>query len=43
MPSLHELKRMVRKAVAYRSKCVQCDKRRVLDAWSYCRACQAKP
>ncbi len=42
-PSIHELKRMVRKAVPKTSKCDRCDKRRVLVDGMLCRACKDGP
>lgn len=42
-PSIHELKRMVRKAEVKTSKCDRCDKRRVLVDGMLCRACKEGP
>lgn len=42
-PSIHELKRMVRKAEVKTSKCDRCDKRRVLVDGMRCRSCKEGP
>lgn len=39
MPSIHELKRMTRGAIAKTAKCDGCDRRRKLNVEQYCADC----